>query len=479
MVLTNIQIMTFLGIATANERNAIIADLLTEGLAGLTHMTDEEVRDACVSYAKRTDGVFPVILTPIQKQRIKALMLWVQDMHRVDLPLSFPNGTTQQEFRDAITGALERDRRRKIQRKEGDAYLDSSFDIKLKSSVQWQKWIEELDTTLSQIIGVKGLPLSYVIREEEAAAPFDETIDYNDAAILSTALTGPEYIQDARTVHKIISKNVDQIADAYTYIKSIARHRHGRRDILALRERYSSDAAVQGIINKAKSDLESLQYRNERNFSFEKFSSRLQKAYDDLESQGRTVNNGDIVDALWDRIKHSELQHYIASLKVDYQRNPRGYRLILQDIAAEVNKMSSTSTSSFKRGVNVSATYTREGTCPDTGVYTPNGSIFTGDYPKSKWKSDSVKPFHKQIMEARKAENGDHQTRSQKRRVNAIKRTNKKLKSLETKISAAKLQLEEAVSAGKKVSFSDDKEKKDESDNDAGNSFGGKNSKKT
>ena len=87
MVLTNVQMMTFAGIQPAANRNAIISDLLSEGLDGLTHMTEEEVRDACVSYAKRTDGPFPVILTPIQKQRIKALMLWVQDMHQVREPL--------------------------------------------------------------------------------------------------------------------------------------------------------------------------------------------------------------------------------------------------------------------------------------------------------------------------------------------------------------------------------------------------------
>ena len=325
MVLTNVQMMTFAGIQPAANRNAIISDLLLEGLDGLTHMTEEEVRDACVSYAKRTNGPFPVILTPIQKQRIKALMLWVQDMHRVGEPLSFPDETTQREFCTTITDALERDRRRKIQMKEGESYLDSSFDIKLKSSFQWQKWSEELETTLSQVIGVKGLPLSYVIREEEDATEFNSEIEYDDAAILSTALVGPEYIQDARTVHKIISKNVDQTADAYTYIKSISRHRNGRQDILALRERYSSDAAAQGIINKAKNDLANLQYRNERNFSFEKFSSRLQKVYDNLAAQGREVNNGDIVDALWDRIKHIQLQHYVASLKVDYQCNQRDY----------------------------------------------------------------------------------------------------------------------------------------------------------
>ena len=80
MVLTNINIMTFVGMAVAAQRNAIIADLLPEGLAGLLHMTEDDMGNLCASYAKRTDGVFPVFLTPIQKQQIKALIMWVQDM---------------------------------------------------------------------------------------------------------------------------------------------------------------------------------------------------------------------------------------------------------------------------------------------------------------------------------------------------------------------------------------------------------------
>ena len=45
------------------------------------------------------------------------------------------------------------------------------------------------------------------------------------------------------------------------------------------------------------------------------------------------MNNGDIVDSLWGRIQAPELQQYINSLKVDYQRNNRNYKEILQDIA--------------------------------------------------------------------------------------------------------------------------------------------------
>ena len=75
--------MTFVGLEIAAQRNIIIADLLPEGLAGLLHMTEKEMRDTYTSYTKRTDRNYPVFLTPIQKQRLKSLMIWVQDMERV------------------------------------------------------------------------------------------------------------------------------------------------------------------------------------------------------------------------------------------------------------------------------------------------------------------------------------------------------------------------------------------------------------
>ena len=102
----------------------------------------------------------------LQKQRIYSLILWAKDQDRVNEPIKFAQGTNQQNFRKMLTEALQRDQRRQDQKKSGASYLDSTFNTKLKSTVQWEKWLEELHTTLGQIRGVRGVPLTYVIREE-------------------------------------------------------------------------------------------------------------------------------------------------------------------------------------------------------------------------------------------------------------------------------------------------------------------------
>ena len=474
--LSSVQIMNMIGVGPAANRNAIIADLLSEGLDGLKHMTDEEVRDTCASYAKRTDGPFPVILTPVQKQRIKSLVLWVKDQERVGQALAFPGTTTQAQFRTALAEALERERRRKDQKKEGESYLDSSFNTKLKSALQWEKWAEELNTNLCQIVGVRGVPLTYVIREGDMPV-FDASLPYDEAVINAMTLTGQEFQQDARTVHKIIMKNVHEDSDAYTYIKTLIRHRNGRRDIKALRERYSSDATKQAIINKAKNDLQNLIYKNERSFSFEKFSSKLQKAYDELEDNGRAVNNMDIVDGLWKRIQATDIQLYVASLKVEYQRNPRSYKLILQDIAAEVGNIAP-SGNSFGGNRGIAATYTKQGPCPSKGVHTTDGSIYIGTYSKDQWLSDEVKSHHDEIRDARsKQSNGPPVvSRNQKRRINAVKRVKNKLKKLKAEVAA--IQQHKAGGQDDKVYQKNNQNGEEQNSYDnAGDAFGGKRTK--
>ena len=240
----------------------------------MRRMTVEDVREAGAGCAKRTDGPFPVMLTPIQKQRFKSLVLWVKDMDRVNQPVEFPDGTTQATFRKALSDALDRDDRRRLQKKEGESYIDSTFNNKLKSGSQWEKWFEELDSALGQITVIRGVPLSYVVREKEEPH-FDATLTCEEAVIQGTALDGPEFIQDARTVHQVILKNINEDSDAYTCVKPFIRKRDGRKDIEALRLRYSSEASKQSKINKAKAELGTLRYKSERSFSFEKFSANL------------------------------------------------------------------------------------------------------------------------------------------------------------------------------------------------------------
>ena len=466
--------MTHIGIADANQRAALILDLMPMRLSELQELNADDVKDVCESFADQVPNGFTVCKMKVT--RLQSLCLWVHDMVRAGAPVEFANGKTAEELLLEIREATARAKRRKDMKKIGEGLIDTTFNNKLKTQSQWAKFNEELNSTLSMIIGVKGVPLSYVIRKEEAPA-FDGTLPYDKAVIQGTAITGPAFVQDAQTVHRIILHNVPENSDAYTYLKPVLRRQDGRDDMLRLRDRFDTTATKQAMINTAKNTLENLRYKSERNFSFEKFTARLQGAYDDLADNGRPVNNGDIVDALWARIQAPELQSYLNSLKVEYQRSERDYKLILQDIAGEVSVMKPAVTSGFRNvsEATVSATYTKSGSCPSKGVFTESGEIYIGNYGRDRWFAEDVKPYHQQIRDARK-ESGNKNKGSTVRTTKSIKRKRKQLEKLKVKISAAKQKVQELK---EKQEESADDDGEESTDDNAGNAFGGKDAKRS
>ena len=117
--------------------------------------------------------------------------------------------------------------------------------------------------------------------------------------------------------------------------------------------------------------------------------------------------------------------------------------MILQDISSEVANTKKTVT--FAPGTcGISATYTREGNCPTEGVHTSDGSIFIGNYSDGRWSSDTVRPHHKEILEARKQEGGgpsDNNSHKDKRYTSALKRNKRKWEKLNAQVSSMKTQI--------------------------------------
>ena len=52
MVIANAQIFTWIGFNTAVRRNAIIHDFLQEGYEALRYMSDDDIKEMYLSYAK-------------------------------------------------------------------------------------------------------------------------------------------------------------------------------------------------------------------------------------------------------------------------------------------------------------------------------------------------------------------------------------------------------------------------------------------
>ena len=182
--------------------------------------------------------------------------------------------------------------------------ITTSFQVKTKSSRKWDCWVVELESKLKIIVGAQGIPLSYVIRENDAPDQ-KERNTWEEKSVLAVSITGRIYKQDNLMLHNIILRNIADTSDAFTYVKPYIKKDDGRTDIKVLRSRHENVAMKEQCVSEANRTIETIQYRNERSMTLEKFVNKIVKAIDELEKRGRGMHNAEIVEIIWQRVSNT------------------------------------------------------------------------------------------------------------------------------------------------------------------------------
>jgi hypothetical protein len=225
-------------------------------------------------------------------------------------------------------------------------------------------------------------------------------------AIHGAPLNGLDYDADKMTVHLFSLNNVSEESDAYTYIQPLLKRNDGRRDVLALRDRYENEATVQTRVNMANQTWDLLVYKNERAMNFEAFCKKFQRALQHFERAGRPKHPGDVIDWIWGHIQNSELTQTVAALKASQGIHPRTHTHILQEIAKEIPNLSKSFQRVSEFGVSDSKTdetsnFTFTGDTPTSGALASDGALFCGSYSHEHWFGEDMNEFREEIMRIR------------------------------------------------------------------------------
>jgi hypothetical protein len=474
MAIDELTLLTWARIA-ANRRAQVINELFPGGLADLNDYTAEEVKDAVKNFRSHPTPNQRFNVSANSTKKLVQLTLWVKDRIRLGQDAEFDDGTTQAEFVSLIDEAQQRDKIRQERKKNAEGLATMKIDPPLKSSSGWDGWKDSIKTALMLAYGSKGVPLLYVIRTIPASTfpvvPAGGVAQsWEELSIGAAPLTGLDYDADRKTVHLFLLNNISEDSDAHAYIHPLVSRNNGRLDWQALCERYENDATVQARVNQANKTWNMLVYKNERAMSFEAFSKKLTKALQYFVDAGRTKHDGDVIDWIWDHVQCGELSQHLTALKVGQSLNMRTSKQILQELAKEVPNLSNASDfkpriSEIQQGSGESGGFTFDGSTPSSGAYTSDGKLYCGTYSPSRWFSDDVKPFHDRIREHRDKE-GRNSTKS--------KNANRKLQELKAQNAQLKRNLSALKSGGQ--NGDDDTAATEESNDNAGDAFGGKES---
>jgi hypothetical protein len=450
-------------------------ELFPGGLEELNDYTAEEVKDAVKNFRSHPTANQRFSLSANSTKKLVQLTLWVKDRIRLGQDVEFPDGTTQAEFVSMIDESQQREKIRQERKKNTEGLATMKIDPPLKASSGWDGWKDSVNTALTLAYGSKGVPLLYVIRTIPAPtfpAAGDIAPPWEELAIGAAPHTGLDYDADRKTVHLFLLNNISEDSDAHAYIHPLVSRNDGRLDWQALCERYENEATIQARVNQANKTWEMLVYKNERAMSFEAFSKKLTKALQYFVNAERAKHDGDVIDWIWRHVQCPELSQHLSALKVGQSIHARTSKQILQEIAKEVPNLSKSSNfepriSEIQQGSSESGGFTFDGSTPSSGAHTSDGKLYCGTYSPSRWFSDDVKPFHEQIR-GHRDKHGRNSTKS--------KDANRKLQELKTQNAELKRNLSALKSGGR--NGDDDTAATEESHDNAGDAFGGRESMK-
>ena len=150
-------------------------------------------------------------------------------------------------------------------------------------------WKPTFINFLRSIPGVRGVPLSYIVRDNEVpAAAEDPNIDFLGNYIKMCILDGESYNSDNLEVHTYITHFISGNSVAEAKITAHGKVNNGRADYIALKDHFEGVGVNALEITRAEEIIRTLFYTGEKKphmwwSEFEKELSRAFAIYDRVE----------------------------------------------------------------------------------------------------------------------------------------------------------------------------------------------------
>ena len=462
------QILHWAGFTGDAQKTALYSDSIQE-YSDLLDMSEGDVTDLAKDYSSRASAT-KINFGLRRIKKLKAIIHWSKDHRRTSTTpdIQGMNGTV---FDMQLVRASQRAQIRKQLHDASDNKAKASSPGPLKSEDKWVEWETKFENYLSTIPGVDGVPLSYVIRVLDTPAPNTTFTSFVQETVATAPLTDTYFEADRDTVHQLIV-SFTAGENSENWIKKVKRYRDGRRTMQALRDHFSGEGNVTRRIAEAERIRDTLQYKNERNLTFESYLTKCEKMYNIFENHGEKMEEDAKLRFLFKNIQHSGLEADIAALKASITTNPAGtitYSTVCNHLSTAVSQLPEF----IVKGRNISSVDRDE--TKSLCCYKDDGTLILDEY-LSDWQSIPI-DIRKKILSERSrlglklGRGGRGNTRvSSNSDMAKLKKDNQKFKR---KIMALM-----KINASNDDDENNDDDTDEDETQDAGDQFGGKKSKK-
>ena len=245
------------------------------------------------------------------------------------------------DFLSALTAAGERADVRKLLRDQSVEKAKVASPGPLISENKWVEWEPKFINYLSILIVMNGIPLSYIIQDNDAPDRTTTRANFTEECIACAPLNGVGYESDHSAVHQaLLSFTTGQPSE--NWIKLLNRFKDGRRSMKKLRDHFSGEGNATRRIAEADRYKETLHYKNECSLPFENFLTKCEKMYNIYDQHGEKMGEDAKIRFLFRKITHLGLSNAIEAMKAKIITDPPGtvtYTTVANHLSTAVSEL--------------------------------------------------------------------------------------------------------------------------------------------
>ena len=339
----------------------IATDMFDDEFQSCLDKTNDEIDADIKTYSSLTQLQGQIRLQPGHKKGIRAFVQWSKDLIRVGAdPTVLPFDPTE------IPRLIRRAKEHAAFVKKSTTLTDTAKPTAFKSDQKWTDWQPVFRNFLRSIPGRNGIPLSYVIRDNDNAI-IDPNVNMFDDYINRAPLNGEAFDIDSAEVHTYIVNFISTNNVAEAKILGIAEQRNGREDYIRLRDHYEGVGIYAIAIKEADKVIENLIYNGEKKpqMWWEEFEKRLTQSFDVYDrTENRVVYSEEMkLRILCRKVNADFLQNTRQIINVELTRTPMTmtYNQALTTFRNEVNSKFPPSLSATQRYRRVAETERKGG----------------------------------------------------------------------------------------------------------------------
>ena len=263
-------VLALCGVENQVARGNIIAWEGFESLEDLGILEDDkDVSEMAKRMAGRAPNQGHVHLSTVTIKRLQALVWWIHDRQKLNLPLNAAALTPA-----VLTDAVER---KIVQKKQAEAEITTKDLAKFEPD-DFDTHEDAFLNLLAQTYGVQNEPIRYVVRPEVVPNQF---ASQEEERMFQIPLVGTAFDSDNRAVYRKLKAFLIN-TPGWAWIEPFNGTENGRQAFRAWSDHYNGEGELSKRTALAKQRLEQLHYKNEKSMTFERYTELMTKCFQTL-----------------------------------------------------------------------------------------------------------------------------------------------------------------------------------------------------